>query len=106
MVESDSSSEESDTDFFVGLVESDSGLLQEDESFTGSDDNSQMGNLNDFKVSSLESELENNSIDWVVDLETNGRNVRHKLDTGSQVNVLPKSVYFKLLERPKLPSLN
>ena len=63
-----------------------------------------MGDLNDFKVFSLESEFENNSNDWVVDLETNGRNARYKLDTGSQVNVLPNSVYFKLLERPKLHS--
>ena len=55
-----------------------------------------MGDLKDFKVFSLESEMENNSNDWVVDLETNGRNVRYKLDTGSQVNVLPKSVYFKI----------
>ena len=54
---------------------------------------------------SLESELEYNSNDWVVDLETNGHEVRYKLDTGSQVNVLPKSVYFKLLERPKLHSI-
>ena len=78
--------------------------MPEDEPFTGSDDNSQLGDLNNFKVFSLESELENNSNDWVVDLETNGRNVQYKLDTGSQVNVLPKSVYFKLLERPKLHS--
>ena len=61
-----------------------------------------MGDLHDFKVFSLESDLENNSNDCVVDLATNGRDVRYKLDTGSQMNVLPKSVYFKLLERPKL----
>ena len=95
MVEYESSSEESNTDFFVGSVQSDLGLMPEDEPFTGSDDISQMGDLNDFKVFSLESELENNSNDWVVDLETNGCKVRYKLDTGSQVNVLPKSVYFK-----------
>ena len=104
VVESDSSSEESDTDFFVGSVQSELGLMPEDEPFTGSDDNSQLGDLNNFKVFSLESELENNSNDWVVDLETNGRNVQYKLDTSSQVNVLPKSVYFKLLEKPKLHS--
>ena len=33
MVESDSSSEESDTDFFEGPLESDLGLLPEDELF-------------------------------------------------------------------------
>ena len=37
--------------------------MPEDEPFTGSDDISQMGDLNDFKVFSLESELENNSND-------------------------------------------
>ena len=88
--------------FFVGSVQADLGLMPEDDPFTGSVDISQMVDLNDFKVSSLESELENNSSDWVVDLETNGRNVRYKLDTGSQVHVLPGSVYFKLLHATKV----
>ena len=58
VVESDSSSEESNTDIFVRSVESDLGLLPEDEPFSDSDDDSQMGDLNNFKVFSLESELE------------------------------------------------
>ena len=57
MVESDSSSEESDTDFVVGSVESNSCLLPEDKPLSDSDNDSQMGDLNDFKVFSLESEL-------------------------------------------------
>ena len=57
--------------------------MSEDEPFTGSDDNSQMGDLNVFKAFSVEPEMKNNSNDWVVDLETNECNVRYKLDTGS-----------------------
>ena len=37
-------------------------------------------------------------------METNGSNVRYKLDTGAQVNVLPKYQYNRLLQKPKLKS--
>ena len=33
-------------------------------------------------------------------METNGSNVRYKLDTGAQVNVLPKFQYNRLLHKP------
>ena len=35
-------------------------------------------------------------------MDTNGSNVRYKLDTGAQVNVLPKSQYNSLTRKPKL----
>ena len=35
-------------------------------------------------------------IGWTVQLETNGTIVRYKLDTGAQVNVLPREVYASL----------
>ena len=37
-------------------------------------------------------------------METNGSNVRYKLDTGAQVNVLPKYQYNRLLQKSKLKS--
>ena len=39
---------------------------------------------------------------WNVDLDVCGTMVTFKIDTGAQVNVLPKSQYNKLLKRPKL----
>ena len=39
---------------------------------------------------------------WTLDMITNVTNVTYKLDTGAQVNILPKSIYEKLNPRPKL----
>ena len=41
-------------------------------------------------------------IGWTVQLETNGTIVRYKLDTGAQVNVLPREVYASLKSVPLL----
>ncbi len=38
--------------------------------------------------------------------DTNGSNVKFKLDTGGQVNVMPKSQFDKLLRKPNLTSTN
>ena len=40
--------------------------------------------------------------DWNVILSTNGTNVTYKIDTGAQVNVLPKKLFYSLSNRPKL----
>lgn len=39
---------------------------------------------------------------WTLQLKTNGSVVKYKLDTGAQVNVLPRSVYAKLTNVPAL----
>jgi hypothetical protein len=39
---------------------------------------------------------------WTVQLETNGTIVRYKLDTGAQVNVLPRKIYASLKSAPVL----
>ena len=43
----------------------------------------------------------NNSIstEWNIEIDTNERNVLYKIDTGAQVNVLPKSEFKKLTPR-------
>ena len=43
-----------------------------------------------------------NKIDWTVDMDTNRSHVRYKLDTGAQVNVMPKFEYNRLLKKPML----
>ncbi len=40
--------------------------------------------------------------DWNVILPTNGTNITYKIDTGAQVNVLPKKLFYSLSNRPKL----
>ena len=45
---------------------------------------------------------EDEELEWSVILESNGTNVNYKLDTGSQVNVLPKKECTKLIHKPKL----
>ena len=44
--------------------------------------------------------------DWYIDLETNGSDVRCKIDTGAQANVLPLIVYRCLLKKLKLHKSN
>ena len=39
---------------------------------------------------------------WTANLPTNGKNVEYKLDTGAEVNVLPKFLFDHLYNRPKL----
>ena len=39
---------------------------------------------------------------WTANLPTNGKYIKFKLDTGAEVNVLPKNVFDKLHPRPKL----
>ena len=58
---------------------------------------------NEFTIFSVGSESEIES-DWTINLDTNGSNVRYKLDTGAQVNVLPRSQYNRLIRKPKLKS--
>ncbi|CAB4013855.1 Hypothetical predicted protein [Paramuricea clavata] len=53
---------------------------------------------NEFTIFTDGSESES---EWTVDMHTNGSNVRYKLDTGAQVNVLPKSQYNRLIRKPK-----
>ena len=40
--------------------------------------------------------------DWNIILTTNGTNVTYKIDTGAQVNVLPKKLFYSLSNRPNL----
>ena len=40
--------------------------------------------------------------EWNVDLDVCDKMVTFKIDTGAQVNVLPKNQYDRLLWRPKL----
>ena len=40
--------------------------------------------------------------DWTIILSTNGTNVTYKINTGAQVNVLPKKLFFSLSNRPNL----
>ena len=42
------------------------------------------------------------SDNWNVLLESNSSDINYKIDTGAQVNVLPKNDFVKLLRRPKL----
>ena len=46
--------------------------------------------------------IETPSSDWAIDLDANGTQLKFKLDTGAQCNILPKSIYLKLRKKPKL----
>ena len=56
--------------------------------------------INETTLHSLD--VEDDELEWSVILESNGTNINYKLDTGSQVNVLPKKAYTKLIHKPKL----
>ena len=50
----------------------------------------------------MSNNAEDEVLEWSVILESNGTNINYKLDTGSQVNILPKKEYTKLIHKPKL----
>ena len=88
-----------DDTFFVGSVDIDTATSTSTETETASSDVSN----HEFIISAIGSESETKP-QWTIDMETNGSNVRYKLDTGAQVNVLPKYQYNRLLQKPKLKS--
>ena len=49
---------------------------------------------------------ETTDLEWTIHLETNGTPIKYKLDTGSQVNLLPKSAYLRLRQKPQLHPAN
>ena len=88
-----------DDTFFVGSVDIYTATSTSTETQTASSDVSN----HEFIISAIGSESETKS-EWTIDMETNGSNVRYKLDTGAQVNVLPKYQHNRLLQKPKLKS--
>ena len=81
-----------DDTFFVGSVDIDTATSTSTETETASSDVSN----HEFIISAIGSESETKP-EWTIDMETNGSNVRYQLDTGVQVNVLPKYQYNRLL---------
>ena len=62
-----------------------------------------LGEEKDVNETTLHSNnAEDEVLEWSVILESNGTNINYKLDTGSQVNILPKKEYTKLIHKPKL----
>lgn len=53
--------------------------------------------INNYKINAT-------SEDWNVNLEVNGTDIEFKIDSGSQVNILPTKDYQRLLKRPNLKS--
>ena len=100
-----------DNTFFVGSVTADTSVEKSDTeeivsnititNTMGSTDSCSEEYDPEFKIFSLDSELKEKS-EWTVEMQTNGSSVSFKLDTGAQVNVLPKSQYDRLLRKPKL----
>jgi hypothetical protein len=101
---SDSDAAPDDT-FFVGSVNVDTTEIQTNPVISGEENNSttKTNESNAFTIFSVGSEAEIES-EWTINLDTNGSNVRYKLDTGAQVNVLPRSQYNRLIRKPKLKS--
>ena len=79
--------------------------LREDEweNFVGAITVESLGEEKDVNETTLHSNnAEDEVLEWSVILESNGTNINYKLDTGSQVNILPKKEYTKLIHKPKL----
>ena len=78
----------SDTEFYIGSV-----TATEKDSETVPDFEEPL------KIDSVDDE---SLSQWSVNLETAGEDICYKIDTGAQVNVLPKKMFDKLTPRPKL----
>ena len=79
--------------------------LREDEweNFVGAITVESLGEEKDVNETTLHSNnAEDEVLEWSVILESNATNINYKLDTGSQVNILPKKEYTKLIHKPKL----
>ena len=86
--------ETSDEDeFFVGAVGAESDASLETDKLA----EQKQENLEEYVVGGI-----SNTSEWSISLSTNGSDVLYKLDTGAQVNILPKSEYMKLAQKPKL----
>ncbi len=78
---------ESDSDdFFIGMIDQ-----------TEKNDNTFEENTN---VSNVKER------DWFISLKSNGSQIRYKMDTGAQANVLPLSIYNQLNIKPTLTETN
>ena len=58
--------------------------------------------VNERNYGSTSLNIETPSSDWAIDLDANGTQLKFKLETGVQCNILPKSIYLKLHKKPKL----
>ena len=61
--------------------------------------NDNLSNSNNQQVMSINTNLVS---EWSVNIDIQGEQVEFKIETGSQVNILPNSIYKRLCPRPKL----
>ena len=50
--------------------------------------------------------IDDSDEEWKVHLNTNGTNIRYKIDSGAQVNILPLHAYHKLYKKPTVKKAN
>ena len=81
------SSDDSEQDFFVGTITA--------EGTASSDNGSNNKEEEDIFCVGVNTEKKSNS-DWSIYLCSNGTDVEYKVDTGAQVNILPKNIFNKL----------
>ena len=85
--------ETSDEDeFFVGSVEAESDDLIEADKF----EEKRQENSREYAIGEIST-----ISDWSISLSVNGNDVIFKLDTGAQVNILPKSKFVKLVKNQR-----
>ena len=89
-IDSESAESTSDDEFYIGSV-----TVTENESET----------IHDYEeLLKVDSVGDAGTTQWSITLETAGENISYKIDTGAQVNVLPKKYFDRLSPRPKLKS--
>ena len=95
---SSSSSDENDDKFFIDVVQVDpNGRLNESQDVTTTTTSREPNN----SASTLFT-INGSKSDWSVTLDMNSTDVTFKIDTGTQCNVIPKSLLRKISPQPKL----
>ena len=56
----------------------------------------------EFFVGTVQGDENDGTMPWTMQILTSGTNVSYKLDTGSQVNIIPQKTYHALQKKPKL----
>ena len=56
---------------------------------------------NSYFVNGVDSEIDHSN-DWILPLQKSGTDISFKLDTGAQCNIIPRKVYDRIKQRPRL----
>ena len=105
--DSSNSTDYEDNAFFIGSVKVEDDKRDENKNISVSHDKGnqqespELDDENNLFVDAITSEIDHEN-DWILPLQTSGTEINYKLDTGAQCNIIPKKIYDRIPNKPKL----